>query len=121
MQENIAGIRVVKAYVREDYEDKKFSKASYNVYKMFVKAEKILSYNAPLMQFAVYSCILGISWAGCKDDRNRSADHRRLMSLLTYCMNILMSLMMVSMVFVMVSMSVASAERITEVLEENRN
>ena len=71
------GIRVVKAYVREDYEDKKFSKASYNVYKMFVKAEKILSYNAPLMQFAVYSCILLNQLAGCEDDRNRSADYRR--------------------------------------------
>ena len=121
MQENIAGIRVVKAYVREDYEDKKFSKASYNVYKMFVKAEKILSYNAPLMQFAVYSCILGISWLGAKMIVTDQLTTGELMSLLTYCMNILMSLMMVSMVFVMVSMSVASAERITEVLEENRN
>ena len=118
VQENIAGIRVVKAYVREDYEDKKFSKASYNVYKMFVKAEKILSYNAPLMQFAVYSCILGISWLGAKMIVTDQLTTGELMSLLTYCMNILMSLMMVSMVFVMVSMSVASAERITEVLEE---
>ena len=118
VQENITGIRVVKAYVREDYEDKKFSKASYNVYKMFVKAEKILSYNAPLMQFAVYSCILGISWLGAKMIVTDQLTTGELMSLLTYCMNILMSLMMVSMVFVMVSMSVASAERITEVLEE---
>ena len=121
VQENIAGIRVVKAYVREDYEDKKFSKASYNVYKMFVKAEKILSYNAPLMQFAVYSCILGISWLGAKMIVTDQLTTGELMSLLTYCMNILMSLMMVSMVFVMVSMSVASAERITEVLEEKPN
>ena len=104
--------------MREDYEDKKFSKASYNVYKMFVKAEKILSYNAPLMQFAVYSCILGISWLGAKMIVTDQLTTGELMSLLTYCMNILMSLMMVSMVFVMVSMSVASAERITEVLEE---
>ena len=118
VQENVSAIRVVKAYVREDYEDKKFSKASYNVYKMFVKAEKILSYNAPLMQFAVYSCILGISWLGAKMIVTDQLTTGELMSLLTYCMNILMSLMMVSMVFVMVSMSVASAERITEVLEE---
>ena len=118
VQENIAGIRVVKAYVREDYEDKKFSKASYNVYKMFVKAEKILSYNAPLMQFAVYSCILGISWLGAKMIVTDQLTTGELMSLLTYCMNILMSLMMLSMVFVMITMSLASARRITEVLNE---
>ena len=118
VQENIAGIRVVKAYVREDYEDKKFSKASYNVYKMFVKAEKILSYNAPLMQFAVYSCILGISWLGAKMIVTDQLTTGELMSLLTYCMNILMSLMMLSMVFVMVTMSAASAERVTEVINE---
>ena len=118
VQENIAGIRVVKAYVREDYEDKKFSKASYNVYKMFVKAEKILSYNAPLMQFAVYSCILGISWLGAKMIVTDQLTTGELMSLLTYCMNILMSLMMLSMVFVMVAMSMASARRISEVLNE---
>ena len=82
VQENIAGIRVVKAYVREDYEDKKFSKASYNVYKMFVKAEKILSYNAPLMQFAVYSCILGISWLGAKMIVTDQLTTGELMSLL---------------------------------------
>ena len=118
VQENIAGIRVVKAYVREDYEDKKFSKASYNVYKMFVKAEKILSYNAPLMQFAVYSCILGISWLGAKMIVTDQLTTGELMSLLTYCMNILMSLMMLSMVFVMITMSMASAKRISEVLNE---
>lgn len=118
VQENIAGIRVVKAYVREDYEDKKFSKASYNVYKMFVKAEKILSYNAPLMQFAVYSCILGISWLGAKMIVTDQLTTGELMSLLTYCMNILMSLMMLSMVFVMVTMSIASARRVAEVINE---
>ena len=121
VQENIAGIRVVKAYVREDYEDKKFSKASYNVYKMFVKAEKILSYNAPLMQFAVYSCILGISWLGAKMIVTDQLTTGELMSLLTYCMNILMSLMMLSMVFVMITMSVASARRVSEVLNEKSN
>ena len=118
VQENITGIRVVKAYVREDYEDKKFSKASYNVYKMFVTAEKILSYNAPLMQFAVYSCILGISWLGAKMIVGSTLTTGELMSLLTYCMNILMSLMMLSMVFVMVTMSIASAERVTEVIND---
>ena len=118
VQENVAGIRVVKAYVREEYESKKFSKASENVYRMFVSAEKILSCNAPLMQLTVYSCILGISWLGAKMIVVDQLTTGELMSLLTYCMNILSSLMMVSMVFVMVSMSAASAERIAEVLEE---
>ena len=118
VQENIAGIRVVKAYVREDYEDKKFSKASYNVYKMFVKAEKILSYNAPLMQFAVYSCILGISWLGAHMIVASQLTTGELMSLLTYCMTILMNLMMLAMIFVMMTMSAASGKRIAEVLNE---
>lgn len=118
VQENVSGIRVVKAYVREDYENRKFSRASYNVYRMFVKAEKILSYNAPLMQITVYGCILGISWLGAKMIVFDTLTTGELMSLLTYCMNILMSLMMLSMVFVMLSMSTASCERIAEVLNE---
>ena len=118
VQENVAGIRVVKAYVREDYENRKFSKASNNVYRMFVSAEKILTLNAPLMQFTVYSCILGISWLGAKMIVVDSLTTGELMSLLTYCMNILTSLMMLSMIFVMVTMSTASAQRITEVLNE---
>lgn len=118
VQENVSGIRVVKAYVREDYENKKFSGASYNVYQMFVKAEKILTMNAPLMQFTVYGCILGISWLGAKMIIVNDLTTGELMSLLTYCMNILMSLMMLSMIFVMVTMSMASAQRITEVLNE---
>ena len=118
VQENVSGIRVVKAYVREDYENRKFSKASYNVYRMFVKAENILSYNAPLMQITVYGCILGISWLGAKMIVSDTLTTGELMSLLTYCMNILMSLMMLSMVFVMLSMSTASCERIAEVLNE---
>lgn len=118
IQENVAGIRVVKAYVREDYENKKFSKASKNVYQMFVKAEKILTLNFPLMQFTVYGCILGISWLGAKMIVVNSLTTGELMSLLTYCMNILMSLMMLSMIFVMVTMSMASAQRITQVLNE---
>lgn len=118
VQENISGIRVVKAYVREDYENKKFTKSSQNVYKMFISAEKIITLNAPLMQFTVYSCILGISWLGAKMIVVDELTTGELMSLLAYCMNILMSLMMLSMIFVMVTMSMASAERITEVLNE---
>ncbi|MDY2593660.1 MAG: ABC transporter ATP-binding protein [Oliverpabstia sp.] len=118
VQENICGIRVVKAYVREDYENKKFTTASQNVYKMFVSAEKIITLNAPLMQFTVYSCILGISWLGAKMIVVDELTTGELMSLLAYCMNILMSLMMLSMIFIMVTMSMASAERITEVLNE---
>lgn len=118
VQENVSGIRVVKAYVREDYERNLFTKASTNVYKMFVKAESIITFNAPLMQFTVYSCILIISWLGAKSIVAGSLETGELMSLLTYCMNILMSLMMLSFVFVMITMSMASAERITEVLNE---
>lgn len=118
VQENINGIRVVKAYVREGHENDKFTKASQAVYKMFVKAEGILSFNAPLMQLTVYTCILGISWLGAKMIVADSLTTGELMSLLAYCMNILMSLMMLSMIFVMVTMSRASAERIAEVLNE---
>ncbi len=118
VQENVSGIRVVKAYVREDYENKKFRKASTNVYNLFVNAEKILSWNNPLMQFTVYACILLISWLGAKTVVAGDLTTGQLMSLLTYCMNILMSLMMLSMVFVMITMSTASAERIAEVLTE---
>lgn len=118
VQENINGIRVVKAYVRENHENEKFTKASNAVYKMFVKAEGIISFNAPLMQFTVYTCILGISWLGAKMIVGSELTTGELMSLLAYCMNILMSLMMLSMIFVMVTMSKASAERIAEVLNE---
>lgn len=118
VQENVSAIRVVKAYVREGYETSKFQKASGNIYNIFCKAEKNISYNAPLMQFTVYSCILLISWLGAKMIVGSSLTTGELMSLLTYCMNILMSLMMLSMVFVMVTMSMASAERIAEVLNE---
>ncbi len=118
VQENVSAIRVVKAYVREDYETDKFHKASQNIYKIFVKAEKNLSFNAPLMQFTVYGCILLISWLGAKMIIGTSMTTGELMSLLAYCMNILMSLMMLSMVFVMVTMSIASARRVAEVLNE---
>lgn len=118
IQENVAGIRVVKAYVREGYETEKLEKASNNIYRMFVKAEKIIVGNMPLMQVTVYSCILGISWLGAHMIVQDTLTTGELMSLLTYCMNILMSLMMLSMIFVMITMSMASAERITEVLNE---
>lgn len=118
VQENVSAIRVVKAYVREDYEKNKFRKASQNIYNMFVKAESILAFNNPVMQITVYSCILAISWVGAKMIVGGTLTTGELMSLLTYCMNILMSLMMLSMVFVMITMSAASAERVTEVIKE---
>ncbi|MDD6211777.1 MAG: ABC transporter ATP-binding protein [Clostridiales bacterium] len=118
VQENISAIRVVKAYVREDYEREKFKKASDNVYRMFVKAEKVLTLNAPLMSATVYTCIILISWVGAKMIVSSSLTTGNLMSLLTYCMNILVSLMMLSMVFVMVSMSSASAVRVAEIINE---
>lgn len=118
VQENASSIRVVKAFVREEYEKKKFKSASENVYKMFVNAEKILVLNSPLMQLTVYSCILLISWIGAKFIVAQSLTTGQLMNLLTYCMNILMSLMMLSMIFVMITMSSASMKRIAEVLNE---
>ena len=118
VQENVSAIRVVKAYVREDYEKDKFSKANQNIYTMFLKAEKLVVLNAPIMQATVYSCILLISWFGAKTIVVGGLTTGELMSLLTYCMNILMSLMIVSMIFVMLTMSHASAKRIAEVLQE---
>ncbi len=118
VQENVSAIRVVKAYVREDYEKEKFAKANQNIYNMFLKAEKLVVINMPLMQVTVYGCILLISWLGAKMIVVGSLTTGEMMSLLAYCMNILMSLMMVSMIFVMLSMSHASAKRIAEVLTE---
>ena len=118
VQENVSAIRVVKAFVREDYERTRFTKASGSLYSMFVKAERVVSMNAPVMMATVYTCILLISWVGAKMVVGSSLATGELMSLFTYCMNILMSLMMLSMVFVMISMSTASAKRIAEVLEE---
>ena len=118
VQENVSAIRVVKAYVREGEETKKFHKASENIYNIFVKAEKNIVYNGPLMQLTVYSCILLISWIGAKMIVGTELTTGELMSLLAYCMNILMSLMMLSFIFVMISMSIASMERISEVLKE---
>lgn len=118
VQENVSAIRVVKAYVREDYEKKRFSKAAQNIYDVFVKAESLVVYNSPLMQFTVYACILLISWLGAHMVVSSTLTTGDLMAILTYCMNILMNLMMLSMVFVMISLSLASARRISEVLNE---
>ena len=118
VQENVSAIRVVKAYVREEHETSRFQKASENIYRIFMKAEHNVIVNAPLMQFTVYTCIILISWTGAKMIVSNELTTGELMSLLTYCMNILMSLMMLSMVFVMISMSTASIERVCEVLNE---
>ena len=118
VEENVSAIRVVKAYVREDYEKKKFKKASKNIYDMLVKAENIVIWNSPSMMLTVYTCIILISWFGAHLVVGSSLEVGELSSLIAYCMNILMSLMMLSFVFVMISMSVASARRIAEVIEE---
>ena len=118
VQENVSAIRVVKAYVREEYENNKFKTAALNIYEMFVKAEKIVTLNGPVMTATVYACILLISWFGAHMIVSNELTTGSMMSLLTYCMNILMSLMMLSMIFVMVTMSQASANRIAEVIDE---
>ncbi len=118
VQENVSAIRVVKAYVREKEETAKFKKTSENIYKIFCKAETIIVYNSPVMQLTVYSCILLISWLGAKMIVGSTLTTGELSSLLAYCMNILMNLMMLSMFFVMITMSMASVKRIFEVLNE---
>jgi len=118
VQENVSAIRVVKAYVREDYEIEKFKRASKNVHDLFKKAENVLALNSPVMQLTVYTCILTISYIGAKMIVGGEMSTGDLMSLLAYCMNILMSLMMLSMIFVMITMSTASAERIAEVINQ---
>jgi len=121
VQENLRGIRVVKSFVREDHENEKFSKTSKNIYNDFVRAEKILSYNMPLMQLCSYGCLIFISWFGARfivNSQGTSMTTGNLMSLITYAMQILISLMMLSMVFVMIIISRASAERIVELLDE---
>lgn len=121
VQENLRGIRVVKIFVREDYEEKKFKDVSERIYKGFSKAEKLLSVNGPLMQFCMYTCTLLISWFGAKmivSSGGSDLQIGQLQSLITYATQILMSFMMVSMIFVMITMSRASAERICEVLNE---
>ena len=118
VQENISAIRVVKAFVRENYENSKFAKASANLYKLFVKAEGLLAFNNPAMMLAVYFCILSASWLGAQFIVSGSMTTGDLTSLFSYIMSLLMSLMMLSMVVVMISMSMASIRRISEVLSE---
>jgi ATP-binding cassette subfamily B protein len=118
VQENVSAIRVVKSFVRGEYEKKRFKKASKNIYDMFFKAESIIVWNSPLMQLTVNCCILLISWFGAHLVVKGSMNTGDLMALLTYCMNILMNLMMLSMIFVMSSMSIACGKRIAEVLNE---
>ena len=118
MQENVNGIRVVKSFVREDHEIGRFETESEKIRSLFVSAEKLLALNSPVMQFSMYSCILLISWMGAKMIIAGSLTEGQLMSMFTYVINILISLMMVSMTFVMLIMSRASGERISEVLTE---
>lgn len=118
VQENVSAIRVVKSYVREEHEKKKFETASSNIYKLFTKAESLVVYNAPVMQFTVYTCMLLISWFGAHFVVQNTLDTGNFMALLTYCMNILMNLMMLSMIFVMISISMGSLRRVSEVLSE---
>ena len=118
VQENISAIRVVKAFVREGYENRKFSKASGNLYRLFVKAEGLLAFNNPAMMLAVYFCILSASWLGAQFIVAGDMTTGDLTSLFSYIMSLLMSLMMLSMVVVMISMSMASVRRIGEVLSE---
>ena len=118
VQENITGIRVVKSFVREEYEKKKYKTASDNLYHMFIKAETRLALNNPVMMLCVYACNIALSWMGAKMIMGGSLTTGQLTSLFTYVMNILMSLMMLSMVFVMLSMSAAAARRVAEVLNE---
>lgn len=124
VQENLHGIRVVKSYVREDHEIEKFEKISTSIYNDFTFAEKLIAFNMPLMQFCMYACMILISWFGAKlivttgNDPVNGMSTGQLMSLVSYAMQILMSLMMLSMVFVMIIISRASAERIVEILDE---
>ncbi|MFI3237037.1 MAG: ABC transporter ATP-binding protein [Lachnospiraceae bacterium] len=118
VQENVSAIRVVKAFVREDYEKKKFDKAATNVYKLFIRAEKIVTLNSPALMFTMYGCMIALSWFSAQYIVIGTMTTGNLTSFYSYCMTIMMSLMMLSMVFVMMSMSIASAKRIAEVLQE---
>ena len=118
VQENLRGIRVVKSFVREQHEKEKFGTVSKQIYRLFTKAERLLAFNGPLMQFSIYFCMIMISWFGAKFVVGGKLTTGQFTSLITYTMQILMSLMMVSMVFVMIIISRASAERIVEILDE---
>ena len=118
IQENITGIRVVKAFVREDFEKEKFGKAAWNIYNLSVKAEKVLAFNGPIMMFVIYASMLLLSWLGAHFIVAGDMTTGNLTSLFSYLLSMMMSLMMVSMIFVMLTMSLASAKRISEVLTE---
>ena len=118
VQENIHAIRVVKAFVREDYENRKFSKAAEGLYKLYVRAESLMALNHPIMNIVVYGCIIALSWWGAHFIVAGTLTTGELTSLFTYVMSILQSLMMLSMIFVMLTQSAASARRVTEVIEE---
>lgn len=118
VQENVSSIRVVKAYVREDYEVKKFNKATYMLYKLFVKAENMMVSVSPLMMLTIYGSMIAISWFGANMIVGSELTTGELTSMLTFCMQILMSLMMLALIFVMLTMSMASAKRIAGVLDE---
>ena len=118
VQENVSAIRVVKAYVRESFEEKKFKEVNDEVYTNFKKAEKIVAFNGPVMQFTIYACILLISWIGTRLIVGGEMQTGQLSSIITYAWQILASLMMLSMVFVMIIMAQSSAERIIEVIDE---
>ena len=118
VQENIQAIRVVKAFVREDYENQKFSKAAEGLYKLYVRAESLMALNHPVMNLVVYGCIIALSWWGAHFIVGGTLTTGELTSLFTYVMSILQSLMMLSMIFVMLTQSAASAKRVCEVIEE---
>ncbi len=118
VQENVTGIRLVKAFVREDYENEKFARAAENLYKLYVKAEGLMAWNHPIMNMVVYGCIIALSWMGAHYIVDGTLTTGELTSLFTYIMSILMSLMMLSMVFVMLTQSAASAKRVAEIIEE---
>ena len=118
VQENISAIRLVKAFVREDYENEKFARAADNLYKLYVKAESLMAWNHPIMNMVVYGCIIALSWLGAHYIVEGTLTTGELTSLFTYVMSILMSLMMLSMVFVMLTQSAASAKRVAEIIEE---
>lgn len=117
VQENVAGIRVVKAFVREDYENKKFGKAADGLYKLYTKAESLMALNHPVMNMVVYGCIIALSWWGAHFIVSGTLTTGELTSLFTYVMSILQALMMLSMIFVMLTQSAASAKRVSEVIE----
>lgn len=118
VQENVTGIRVVKAFVREDYENRKFSKAAEGLYKLYVRTERLMAFNHPVMNMVVYGCIIALSWWGAHFIVGGTLTTGELTSLFTYIMSILMSLMMLSMIFVMLTMSAASGRRVSEIINE---